>query len=97
MFHGSGVKGAHGDSGSASPLVWGRALSGGQWVRVADLHYGDRYGFNSVIPLTRKYKSLVVVVVVFSLIIPLSTAKLHQFCRLELYEIKYNISLKDVQ
>jgi len=96
VFHGSGVKGAHGESGSASPLVWGRALSGGQWVRVADLHYGDRYGFNSVIPLTRKYKSLVVVVV-FSLIIPLSTAKLHQFCRLELYEIKYNISLKDVQ
>jgi len=37
-----------------------------------------------------------VVVVVVSLIITLSTAKLHQFCRLKLYEIKYNISLNDV-
>jgi len=37
-----------------------------------------------------------VVVVVVSLIITLSTAKLDQFCRLKLYEVKYNISLNDV-
>ena len=41
-------------------------------------------------------ESQVVVVVVVSLIITLSTAKLHQFCRLKLNEIKYNISLNDV-
>ena len=35
-------------------------------------------------------------VVVVSLIITLSTAKQHQFCRLKLYEIKHNISLNDV-
>jgi len=35
--------------------------------------------------------NFIVVVVVVSLIITLSTAKLHQFCRLKLYEIKYNI------
>jgi len=34
--------------------------------------------------------------VVVSLIVTLSTAKLRQFCRLKLYEIKYNISLNDV-
>ena len=39
---------------------------------------------------------MVVVVVVVSLIIALSTAKQHQFCRLKLYEIKHNISLNDV-
>jgi len=36
-----------------------------------------------------------VVVVVVSLIITLSTAKQHQFCRLKLYEVKHNISLND--
>jgi len=36
------------------------------------------------------------VVVVVSLIITLSTAKLDQFCRLKLYEVKYNIRLNDV-
>jgi len=40
--------------------------------------------------------NLAVLVVVVSLIITLSTAKLHQFCRLKLYEVKYNISLNDV-
>jgi len=40
--------------------------------------------------------SCVVVVVVVSLIITLSTAKQHQFCRLKLCEIKHNISLNDV-
>jgi len=33
---------------------------------------------------------------VVSLIITLSSAKLHQFCRLKLYEIKHNTSLNDV-
>jgi len=37
-----------------------------------------------------------VVVVVVSLIITLSTAKLDHFCRLKLYEVKHNISLNDV-
>jgi len=40
--------------------------------------------------------ALVVAVVVVSLIITLSTAKLHQLWTLKIYEIKYNISLNDV-
>jgi len=45
-------------------------------------------------PMIRMGVSVVVVVV--SLIITLSTAKQHQFCKLKLYEIKHNISLNDV-
>jgi len=50
---------------------------------------------------TRKTKPIWILlkqetVVVVSLIITLSTAKQHQFCRLKLYKIKHNVSLNYV-